>query len=209
MATSKNGHKLGKLGDTTSYFLNGKLTTRTIGKSNKAPSILQKIVRQKTSVISKFLNPIMEFILVGYEKESRRLAQQAQNPAFSYNWRYALTGDYPEIKIDFTKVLLTIGSMPSPEGLEVQANEEGFMFSWNLQEGRLGTHWSDQVMLMAYFPTLRKAVYLTAGSSRYKGKDLLPIFDITPGVEAETYVAFISNDRKSISNSVYSGKVNW
>ncbi|WP_316819809.1 DUF6266 family protein [Pedobacter gandavensis] len=209
MAILKNGRNLGKLGDTTTYVLNGKIVTRLIGRSNKPISLPQKRVRLKTRLLSKFLNPIKEFIQVGYEEEGRRLALHAQNPAFAYNWRHGFKGEFPKISLDYRKILLTFGSMPVPKGVQVVVDRDGLLFSWDLQENVAGTHWSDQVMLMAYFPKLNKAIYLTAGTSRYKGKDLLSIFDIDHGEIAETYIAFIANDRKSISNSVYTGKVKW
>ncbi|MBB2149919.1 DUF6266 family protein [Pedobacter gandavensis] len=209
MATLKNGHMQGKLGRTTTYLLNGKLVTRTIGQSKKPPSILQKAVRQRTKVITKFSNSIAEFLFVGYGLEARRLGQHPQNPSFAYNWKHATRGVFPSIRIDFTKVLLCFGEMPVPEGLSVVAVEGGLTFSWAQQDHVSGTHWSDQVMLLAYFPKLKKAAYVTSGAARYSGTALLPIFDIAHGLLAETYIAFISNDGKSISNSVYTGKVTW
>lgn len=209
MAIFRNGYNHGKLGKTTTYPLNGVLVTRLIGKSTKPPTELQKAVRLRTKIISKFLFPVKEFIEVGYEREARRRKQRSQNPAFSYNWQHAVTGKYPKLKINFAKVLLSYGAMPPPVNLQVISSDKGLIFSWGPQEGIAGTHWSDQVMLLAYFPKLKKSAYMTAGASRYKGTDLLVVFDIEHGHVAETYVAFVANDRKSISNSVYAGKIRW
>lgn len=209
MATFKNGYWHGKLGKTTTYPLNGVLVTRLIGKSTKPPTELQQAVRLRTKLVSAFLFPVKEFIEVGYEREAKRLKRLPQNPAFSYNWKHAVIGEFPKLKIDFAKVLLSYGTMPPPINLQVIASDKGLIFNWAPQEGVTGTHWSDQVMLLAYFPKLKKSAYMTAGASRYKGTDLLVVFDIEHGHFAETYIAFISNDRKSISKSVYVGKVRW
>lgn len=209
MGTLKNGRKNGKIGDMVAYELYGKTVVRSIGKSTKPPTELQEAARQKVKVISAFLNPIMEFIAVGYELEVRRLKRHPQNPAFSFIHEFGLAGRYPRFRINFKKVLLSRGTMPIPTGVHVAKTEEGLNFSWGLQEKVNGTHWSDQVMLMAYFPKLRKAVYLTAGACRYKENDLLPIFDIPRGNAVETYIAFIANDRKTISNSLYLGRMIW
>lgn len=209
MATFKNGYWHGKLGKTTTYPLNGVLVTRLIGKSTKPPTELQKGVRLRTKLVSAFLFPVKEFIEVGYEREAKRLKLLPQNPAFSYNWKHAVTGEFPKLKIDFAKVLLSYGTMPPPVNLQVIASDKGLIFNWGPQEGVTGTHWSDQVMLLAYFPKLKKSAYMTAGASRYKGTDLLVVFDVEHGHFAETYIAFVSNDRKSISKSVYVGKVRW
>lgn len=209
MGTFKNGSESGRFGNTVTYLLNGKLVTRRIGKSNKPATKLQAAVRLRTKLTSKFLRPLKEFVLVGFELDARRLKQQADNRAFAYNWRYATKGKYPDIFLNFPKVLLAFGTMPAPKSVTVVVVEDGFSFHWAPQEGRAGTHWSDQVMLVAYFPLLKTAAYMTAGAARYKGTDLLPIFDIAHGAVAETYIAFISNDRRSISRSVYAGRVTW
>ncbi|WP_316746921.1 DUF6266 family protein [Pedobacter gandavensis] len=209
MGTIKNGRHHGKVGKTVTYMLNGKLVTRSIGKSDKPATDLQKAIRLRTKVTSKFLLTLKEFILVGYEADARRIKQHPINQAFRYHWKHASTGNYPKIKIDFPKVLLSYGSMPLPKKVVISVVEKGFNFSWGSQKGLTGTHWSDQVMLVAYFPTLKRAAYKTAGATRDQGTDLLPIFDILHGVVAETYIAFISNDRKTISNSVYTGRVTW
>ena len=208
MATFKNGYSYGKLGKTTTYLLNGVLVTRLIGRSTKPPTELQQAVRLRAKLVSMLLFPVKEFIEVGYEREARRLNLLPQNSAFSYNW-HAVVGEFPKLKIDFTKLRLSYGNMPPPVNLQVIASDEGLIFNWGQQEGVTGTHWSDQVMLLAYFPKLKKSAYMTAGASRYKGTDLLLVFDIEHGQFAETYIAFVSNDRKSISNSVYVGKVRW
>lgn len=209
MGTFKNGSQSGKFGKSVTYLLNGKLVTRSIGKSNKPATALQNAVRLRTKLTSKFLRPLKEFILVGFELEARRFKQQADNRAFTHNWKCATKGKYPGIIINFPKVLLASGTMPRPKGVTVVVSEQGFNFHWEPQAGLAGTHWSDQVMLVAYFPLLKSAAYMTAGAARYKGTDHLPIFDIAHGTVAETYIAFISNDRRSISNSVYTGKITW
>lgn len=209
MATFKDGFSFGRFGRSTTYLLNGMMVTRMIGKSTKPSTELQKAIQLRTKLVSAFLFPVKEFIEVGYEREARRMKQLPQNPAFSYNWQHAVTGEFPKLKIDFEKVLLSYGTMPPPINLQVIASDEGLIFNWGQQEGVTGTHWSDQVMLLAYFPKLKKSAYMTAGASRYKGTDLLVVFDIEHGQFAETYIAFVSNDRKSISNSVYVGKVRW
>lgn len=209
MATFKDGFNFGRFGRSTTYWLNGVLVTRSIGKSDKPFTDSQKAVHLRTKLVSALLFPLKEFIAVGYEWEARRRKLQPQNPAFSYNWRHAVTGEYPKLKINFEKVLLSYGDMPPPVNLQVSSSDTGFIFSWGPQEGVAGTHWSDQVMLVAYFPKLKKAICMTAGATRYHGKDLLTVFDIEHGHFAETYVAFVANDRKSISNSVYAGKIRW
>ncbi|NQX37869.1 hypothetical protein SAMN05421820_103130 [Pedobacter steynii] len=209
MATSRNRLPSGKLGNTVSYELNGKMVTRGIGENNKKRSKSQLTVMQKTKVTSKFLNPVMAFIRVGFEIEAKLTKAHPQNPAFVYNWRNATKGNYPKIKIDFEKALLTKGDLPMSLGAKIKLVDTGVEFSWNGEADPEGSHWSDQVMMLAYFPELNMAKFVTAGAARSIGKDLLPLFIENKKSLMELYISFISSDRKRISNSVYVGKLFW
>lgn len=209
MALQKNGLTIGKVADTVTYILNGELVTRSIGVTNKKPTKPQLTFRQKTRVLNAFLKKIAGFVSVGFELEGLRENKRAYALAFGYNLINAFKGTYPKMSIDFTKVKLTAGDMPLVSGVTVEVGTEGFKFSWNPESESLGIHWTDQVMLMAYFPKLKKAMYITAGANRDLGNCLLPLYGTDHGYKAETYISFVSNDRRSISNSIYTGQWFW
>lgn len=209
MATSKNRLPSGKLGNTVSYELNGKMVTRGIGENKKKRSKLQLAVMQKTKRVSEFLNPLMSFITVGFEIEGKKAKAHPQNPAFVYNWKNATIGKYPKIRIDFEKALLTKGELPVSSGIGIMLVEEGVKFSWDSETDPEGGHWSDQVMMLAYFPDSNIAKFSTAGVNRYVGKDVLPLVLEKKSAPMELYISFISNDRKRISNSMHVGKLFW
>ncbi len=209
MARQKNGVTTGKIGETVTYLLNGELVTRGIGVTNKKPTKPQLTFRQKTRILNAFLKKIVEFIGVGFESEGLKERKRAYALAFGYNLVNAFKGAYPKMSIDFKKVKLTSGEMPDISNPTVEVVNEGFKFSWNPKTIELGTHWTDQVMLMAYFPKLKKAMYITAGANRDAGSCLLPLYETSHGHLAETYISFISNDRRSISNSIYTGQWFW
>lgn len=209
MATSKNRLPSGKLGNTVSYELNGKMVTRRIGENNKKRSKAQLAVMQKTKVTSKFLNPVMPFIMIGFEAEAKLTKAHPQNPAFVYNWKNATKGNYPRIKIDFEKVLLTRGDLPMSPGAGIKLVDKGVEFTWDGETDPEGSHWSDQVMMLAYFPQLNMTKFVTGGAARFVGKDLLPLFTENKKSLMELYISFISSDRKRVSNSVYVGKLFW
>lgn len=209
MARQKNGVTTGKIGETVTYLLNGELVTRGIGVTNKKPTKPQLTFRQKTRILNAFLKKIVEFIGVGFEFEGFKERKRAYALAFGYNLVNAFKGAYPKMSIDFKNVKLTSGEMPDISNPAVEVVNEGFKFSWNPKTIEVGTHWTDQVMLMAYFPKLKKAMYITAGANRDAGSCLLPLYETSHGHIAETYISFISNDRRSISNSIYTGQWFW
>ncbi|MGY0035125.1 hypothetical protein [Pedobacter sp. NJ-S-72] len=52
---------IGRVGNTVTYVLNGQVVKRKIGKSSKEPTIAQLSVRQRTKIITEFLNPVKEY----------------------------------------------------------------------------------------------------------------------------------------------------
>lgn len=209
MAVHKNGFLNGKVGGMVSYPLNGVLVSRSIGINNNPATVGQLSVQQRTRVVNDFLKRVSEFISVGFDLKAKKAKKRTYALAFGYNWGFGLKGSYPDIKIDFEHIRLAEGQLPVVADFELVVEDQGLRYNWNTDASSPGAHWSDQVMMLAYFPALQKAFYCTAGASRINGTDLLPIHYEHKDLVAETYLAFVSNDRKKISNSVYTGQIIW
>lgn len=199
----------GKLGRVVYYLLNGVLVARGIGERTGPPSILELIGRMATKVVCAFIKPLKPFINIGFELEAKRNKSSPHNEAYTYLRRYALQGEYPDLEIDFSKVILTLGNMPLPPNPAVVLTDEGLRFTWEQQLEIFGAHWTDQVMLAAYFPALRSAYYLTAGARRNQGIEYLPLGGIPKGNDVEIYFSFIADDRTRIATSIYMGRLTW
>lgn len=188
----------------------GTITVRQAAEVIQKPPTVKKLSTQgDTSICSKFLKPVKEFVQVGYELQSKIEKDNYHNSIASYIRLNAFTGVYPDRRIDFSKVLFTKGQMQPPEDATVALTEFGMAFTWNTEARIKGIHYSDQVMMLAYFPELKNARYMTAGAQRHQGKDLLVLNGISHGHIAEIYISFISDNRKSISDSVYLGQLIW
>jgi hypothetical protein len=199
---------IGRVGNTVTYVLNGRVVKRTIGKSSKKVTIAQLSVRQRTKIITEFLNPVKEYINIGFEFEARLVQKKnAHNIATSYNWLNAFTGVYPDQKIDFSKVLLSRGNLPVTNNIDVKVVDNRIEFTWDKNTVTDRIKGSDRVMLLAYLPKENRAVSLIGGAERLEGGEHLIIPEYKHGIHIETYVSFVSADYKSISNSVYTGEV--
>ena len=211
MATSKKrkDNFKGKLGNTVSYPLNGQVVTREIGFSKKDPSIPQLTIRLKTKMITALLKPVLPFVGIGFESETKKSLLSPYNLATSINWLNAVVGDYPNFKIDFSKVLFSKGTIPVNNQVMVGTTVGGLKFSWDNSANLAKMSDNDHVMLMAYCPEKDCAFCQLDGDKRRVGFEeiFLPRYHET--VLMHTYVAFISSDRKSISNSLYTGTVMW
>lgn len=214
MAIVKGGIALGFSGKHGNTIFSQQKDGTTIARqvpvaSQKPPTVKTLSTLGDTAICSGFLNPIKEFAQVGYELQCKIEKRNYYNSISSYVRLNAFTSVYPNRRIDFSKVLVTKGQMQLPEDATVTLTEFGLAFTWNTETEAKGIHYSDQVMMLAYFPELEKAKYMTAGAQRHQGKDLLVLNGIPHGHIAEIYISFISDNRKSISDSVYLGQLIW
>lgn len=199
----------GKVGNVIfSRQKDGTTTVREYTKPVSGPPTLKQLTnQQKMAITSDFMKPIKEFIAAGYEQIGNRLNQNGYNVMVSHLRREAVIGFYPDQQIDCAKLLMTRGEMQITEDITIVRDEQGITFRWNPTIEMPGLHYTDRVMMMAYFTELQKAVFMTCGVQRQYGKDYLILRDIPAGSIAEVYISFIAEDRKQISNSVYLGKL--
>lgn len=212
MATSKDKKTPwlnGTLRGNVYYELNDTRVVRGIGKSNKLPTVPQKTAWQATKVTSALLGDLMPYINIGFEAVAKIRKSSQQNQAFSYNRKQAIIGTYPNVKVDYAKVLLSMGPKPLPQEVVMVLVEDGLSINWNTDLNVPDSFWDDQVLIIAYFPTLPNAVFSSGGSKRYQGTEHLPLIGIKRGNVMHVYFSIISNTRTSISNSIYLGEMIW
>jgi len=201
MGTIKNGQPNGKTGEHVTYPLLGKLVTRTIGVNNTPPTDAQLAGRQAMALGNAVLAPIKPFIKIGFKMVAAKIGMYPANRALSHIKLNAINGSYPEQYIDYSKLLVAEGKLPMAENPVVEKTESGLKFNWD--KVKTFPRNMDQTMLLAYFPDLDKAEYITAGAKRSAGEDFLEIRLSRINERMEVYMAFISEDRENVSNSVY------
>ena len=211
MATQKFGPLgpfSGKLGKVIGYVdKKGKQRLRTIGEHIfSEPSDKLLCSWEKTSMTAAFLKPVVEFVRIGLALEADIQDMSAYNLGSSLT-RKAIIGQYPDLQIDFSKVLFSAGKMPVVKNPEVIAADNGLMFTWDNNELQDGTLQTDRAMLMAYLPDNKMAFFTRSGAKRNQGYDYLEIPLVPAGQKVETYISFNAEDQKSISNSVYTGQI--
>jgi len=206
----------GKVGNVVYYMMNGKQMSRVIGRRTKPPTEKELANWQAMTVATQFVRSVNEFIKAGFAREAKARKMQPQNAAVSYNRKHALKGQYPNIEIDYTKVLLSTGNLHGLRGCDVVLQgdaQEGFAlcFTWNvLVEDQAWCSGNDQVMLMAYCPEAEgreRAWFNLYGAMRHKGQDVLELPSVFTGKFVEVYVAVVAADRMRVSESRYVGRL--
>ena len=211
MATSASGVPgsfSGRIGNTVYYQLNGKWVARTITKSNKPLSPATLAANQRISVTSRAMKIMKAFIDVGFKESGIIKRDNAYNAAMSYNVKNAVQGAYPDISLNSALVRVTEGDLMPALSPTVQQVPDGWQFGWFADPAAPWPSYTDQVMLLAVFPTLGKIAYQLYGPERSVGTALLNLSAPMQSEYMETYISFISADRSKTANSVYTGSFN-
>lgn len=211
MATSASGvpgSYSGRIGNIVYYKLNGKWVARSINKSNKPLSPATLAANQRISVTSRTMKILKAFIEVGFKESGIKKRDNAYNAAMSYNMKNVLQGEYPYINMDYSQMRVSEGDLMPAQLASVEQVLDGLRFSWFTDPATPWPDYTDQVMLLSFFPALGKIVYQLYGPERSVGSATLSLSAPMQTEYMETYISFISADRSKTANSVYTGNFN-
>lgn len=204
------GPMQGTTGRITAYMLNGQNVTRInpdrptkLNRSSKG----QLANQQELTVINKFLEPLSPLLKVGFSIAAKNTTKNFYNLALSYNKKYALKGEYPDIEMDYPNVRISGGTLLPALNPIVEMVPEGLKFSWDQAVGYDEERAFDQVMLLAYAPGSESVRAIRYGAERSEGFETLHIIDEMINEPMETYISFINDDRTAVANSIYTGRI--
>ena len=205
---SVTGSAVGKVSNAVFYRLNGQEVIRGTGKKKIFKS--KKVFAQNDSIrlLMNVFAKVKPFIKAGFKNEAAGSTRNYHNLATSYNRIHAIDfiEDVPVLRYD--KVLLSRGRAQPPLNAKVKANPEGLEFSWDTVPDLPWDTNQDQAMTLAWFPELNEALFNIAGAHRRTGTDQLNLPPSLQSQKMEVYMAFVSEDRESVSNSIYLGNLN-
>lgn len=211
MATITNGiigPFIGKAGPVCGYTRNGKSFVRSRPRKSSVPASPKRLAQQqKMKVCSEFTRP---FSGTGFFNKTFPAFGQSStgvNRATSAIMNLAIAGTYPDTFIDYEQVLISRGHLPGAKNASTAVSSDGtILFGWEDNTGTGAAKATDKVVLVAYFPETRRAVFTIGTAIRKDGQSLLDISGIQ-GQAAETWIGFLSNDEAHAANSTYCGRV--
>lgn len=202
-----NGPFIGRVGNTVGYILNGINVIRAVGAFHGQYTPKQLANHQRMSLISSLSTVIQEFLKFGFSAVAAPTKQGHTNHSISVNKEKAVKGAYPHLETDFSKLIVAQGTVAMPKNPVVNVVNNNLEYSWEADMKAEGAENSDQVMLLAYFPESQKAIVMASGARRTVEMEVLEIPISEKNRAVETYIAFVSDDRKNASNSVYMGQL--
>ena len=206
LSNSAFGHPNGKIGGMVYYMLKGQAVCRMIGKQGK-PSIKQLANYQAMQVTMALVKPMKEFIRNSFELEARGTVKNAHNLAVSYNKKQALQGEYPNISVDYSKVVLSYGQLPGARDFSMSKTETGLIVNWNPESYAYGHDGDDILMIQLCYPLTKKGRSCLNASRRDAGSAFIPLTEEEIQGPIEAYACFKSADGRQISNSMYLGNI--
>ncbi|WP_316820302.1 DUF6266 family protein [Pedobacter gandavensis] len=198
----------GRVGNLVGYMLNGKPVIRLIGHSTKKLTPARKANCQKMTVVNSFLRSNMTFIRNGFRLITAGTDQNFYNAAVSYNKKHAVKGEYPNLNMDYSKAMVSMGSLLKAGKTEISQHEDGVEFNWEVPADLPWLNRNDRAMLLIHFPDADVSTYVLSGSRRHVGKEVVAIDPNLANSRMEAYISFINEDATEISDSVYAGSLN-
>ena len=210
MARLKNGLLngfFGAIGNLEGYQYKGQYVIRSRRTPAAVPpSEKQLACRAKMRMVNDLLSRFSEFVKFGFTETARDQIFTSYNAAVAYQLKYAITGSYPNYEIDYSKLRLAEGRI-NTEGLNPSVSLQGdtLLFSWT--PGVNSPNSTDHVMLLAYAPALKEAVYNLCGAKRRTGQETLRLSESWQQQRIEIYMAFRGENNGQYSDSIYLGSI--
>ena len=175
-------------------------------EKNTSNSELQVIQRTKFALTLSVLKPITELLRVGWKLYAKK--RTAFNAAMSHALKYAISGTGSEMVIDHSKIKVASGTLTGAENGVVAIEDSNIVIYWYDNSGINSAKPTDKSLIAVMNTDNGEAITLTAGAERATGTQTLALPANWSGDCAATYLAFISDDGKEVSDSVYLGQIN-
>jgi hypothetical protein len=155
------------------------------------------------AIVNRLLSTFSDFVRVGFAGAAVGQTYNAYNVAVAYQFKHAVTGQYPNYQIDYAKLLVTSGPLCT-EGINPAVIRTGnqLAFTWSYDPGQ--ERGTDHVMLLAYCLESNQTTYNLCGAKRYTETETLILpGDAWQGKPVETYISLREENGVKCMNSIY------
>jgi hypothetical protein len=194
----------GKLGPVVGAKHRGQDTMRSRPPKNRTNNSPKQLIQQaKFRLAVEFVRNLAGLYEITYKQRSG--IATPRNVAVSDIVSVAIMGAYPDFQIDYSKVMISSGSLQSVQGT-VSAAAGKITCTWVPNVDVNGAQASDQSVIVVYCPERKQAIYKINASTRADGTATL---DVQPfvGLTVVTYLGFTSLNQSKISDSVFTGQL--
>ncbi len=160
--------------------------------------------RNKFTITLEYLQATKDFVKIGYKSFATKKTEF--NAAMSYVLNNAVGGIAPNFTIDYSLALLSRGSLSGVlNGTTGLPGPGQISFNWDDNSAEGNANVTDKAMVLVYNPSKKESIYILDGADRTVGSQVVTIPNTYAGDTVELFMAFVSEDGKTVSNSVYLG----
>ena len=199
------GDVSGKVGNVSTTSWRGKSVIRSRPGPRKKGSATQAQKEQlaRFALMIKFLQPLTNFL---NQLDRKKQGMSGFNKTFSYNIVQAITGAYPDFRINYPDVQLSRGGQAAVVSVSCTSPSAGqLVFSWPFTGGKSDIA-DDLIYVAVYNEEMNHWIYSVGEAKRSAGTISLDLSGLT-GKAFQTYLGVISAKNGLTSNSNYSGVV--
>ncbi len=171
-------------------------------RSRKEPSEKQLATRLKFSLASAFVYPIRSIVDVGFT-DSKITDSTATANFIGQIINNAIVGSYPDLKIDYSKVIISKGGISPLKDLQITINSPSdIIISWSFTDGHFSGKGSDKVLAVLY-DDLKKEYQILEDATRLSKQVKLNITDQTTSASLHVWLFCIEEKTNKVSESQY------
>ncbi|WP_435415082.1 DUF6266 family protein [Polaribacter aestuariivivens] len=160
--------------------------------------------RNRFSITLNYLQPNLGFIKLGYKSFATKKTEF--NAAMSYVLNNAVSGTAPNFTIDYSLALLSRGTLSGVLNGTTDLSTAGEVtFNWDDNSTEGNANADDKAMILVYNPEKKESIYTLDGANRTTGTDVISIPSSYVGDTVHLFMAFVTSDNGTVSNSIYLG----
>ncbi|MCL2413318.1 MAG: DUF6266 family protein [Bacteroidales bacterium] len=197
--SGKVGTVVGANWKTTSYI-------RSLPQNVKNPRTLgQRRQRSKFALVVALLRQLNVILRIGWKLFAK--SQSPFNACTAYTLANAVKGTFPNFEIDYSKVLISCGSLAGATNGTASVANGDLVLSWDNNSGINSAEPTDTTLVAVINTAKSETIAQTTGVERSKETQTIKIPANWLGDDVEVYLGFVSEDGKEVANSVHIGKV--
>jgi hypothetical protein len=172
--------------------------------ATKAGLIKPKLDQDKRRTMDRLMQPLKP-LLIELDKSLHNMP--LFNEVLNENTQHGFKGRYPAFRIDYSKLILSKGSLPNPTDLTVNSRKPGkLVFRWTNNNG-IGESLPSDLLFIAVTNRKSRCWIVSINAEKRSACRYSMDASILQGKPVKVYAGFISEDSERISNSLFLGEV--
>lgn len=160
----------------------------------------QQTQRGKFALCMSFLSAVTPYLRTSYRSFAQ--GRSAFNAAMSYLLRNAITGSFPDLRVDYNRALVARGNLMPVFDATATLTGDKIGFTWKDNSGMGDALPTDLAMPLVYNKVKGEAIYNLAAGTR---KDVKAQIDLPAGWADDAlavYLAFCNENGTRVANSI-------